>query len=159
LKIGTKLKLTWKPAATHREIKSYEIYYSSTQNGAYSKVATVPEVNTFLEAPSRISSSDNTIYVSSTDGFPSNGVIEIAGLSTEVASELVNCTGKTATSFTGCTRGVLGTIAAEHYNEAVVWKYTGSLGHLMNYVSGYYKIKSVEWSGISSNLSNSIQMS
>jgi hypothetical protein len=48
----------------------------------------------------------------------------------------------------------LGTIAAEHYNDAFVWKYTGSHGYQDTPIAdAWYKVLSVEWSGLTSDLS------
>jgi len=149
-----KIKLTWKPASQHREIKEYEIYMADSIDGEYKKIDTVPAVYTYLETPSKIGASETTIYVDSTEGFPDSGIIEIYGLSSERPHELVSYTGKTATSFTGCTRGVLGSTAAEHYNDAFVWKYTGTEGiDISGSVNKYYKVKSLEWSGLKSDFS------
>jgi len=142
----------------HKETKEYWVYLSLTENGEYTKVATVPEIITYLEAPSKISASETTIYVDSTSGFPNTGIIEISGLSSEKPAELVSYTGKTANSFTGCTRGALGTTPAEHWNDAFVWKYTGHHGYMGSFVdSAWYKVKSVEWSGLSSDLSEAVK--
>lgn len=54
-----------------------------------------------------------TITVDSTDDFPSAGVMNIG-------SEKISYTGVTATTFTGCTRGALGTTAASHSDNASV---------------------------------------
>lgn len=54
-----------------------------------------------------------TITVASTTSFPSAGKIKID-------SEVISYTGLTATTFTGCTRGVDGTAAASHSNGATV---------------------------------------
>ena len=56
---------------------------------------------------SNISNSETTIPVASTASFQSAGVIYIG-------SELISYTGKTATSFTGCTRGQYSTSNAAH---------------------------------------------
>ena len=53
----------------------------------------LPDVSTTLT--SDVSISDTTINVSSTDGFPSSGYINIG-------TDKISYTGKTATSFTGC---------------------------------------------------------
>lgn len=57
----------------------------------------VAEIYTTLDGDH--TSSITTITVSSTDGFPSSGTIGIA-------TEKITYTGKTSTTFTGCTRGV-----------------------------------------------------
>lgn len=54
-----------------------------------------------------ISNSDTTIPVASTTGFSTVGAIIIG-------AELITYTGKTATSFTGCTRGAANSPAASH---------------------------------------------
>lgn len=54
-----------------------------------------------------------TVNVSSTTGFPTVGFISID-------AEIIKYTGKTATSFTGCTRGADGTTAASHLLNAQV---------------------------------------
>lgn len=53
-----------------------------------------------------------TINVIDTTSFPSTGYIVID-------SEIISYTGKTGTSFTGCTRGADGTSAASHATAAV----------------------------------------
>lgn len=56
-----------------------------------------------------------TINATDTTGFPFRGVIR-------VGTEEIAYTGKTATTFTGCTRGYLGTTAGTYSaNEPVVW--------------------------------------
>lgn len=155
---GSQVILSWKPATFHREIKEYEIHRSDSQNGTFTKVAAVPELYTYLDAPSKISASDTTISVDSTAGFPDAGVLEILGLSTEKPTELVSYTGKTATSFTGISRGYGGTAPAEHYNDAFVWLYRKYSGYSVpGQTGGWYKIKSIEWSALSSDLSPAVQ--
>jgi hypothetical protein len=63
-----------------------------------------------------ISNTTTTVTVVSTTGFPTpppNGRIDIG-------TELISYTGKTATTFTGCTRGIDGSTAASHLNAATV---------------------------------------
>lgn len=57
--------------------------------------------------------SETTITVDSTDDFPEQGRIR-------VDDEEITYTGKTRTTFTGCTRGARGTRAATHADNAVV---------------------------------------
>lgn len=64
-----------------------------------------------------LSSSGTEVTVLSTEGFPSVGTITID-------SEIVEYTGKTATSFTGLTRGRYGTTAASHIVTANVYNIT-----------------------------------
>lgn len=68
-----------------------------------------------------VEATDTTIYVSSTTGFSTvyHGTSYTDAASSTVGyvkikDEVVRYTGKTATSFTGCTRGVLGTQAARY---------------------------------------------
>ena len=151
------MSLSWKPAKQHREIKEYEIYTATSQTGEYTLAAIIPETITYLDAPSKISASDTTINVDSTAGFPSSGYIEILGLSTAKPTEIIQYTAKTATSFTGCTRGAKGTTPAEHWNDAFVWKYTGENAYTGTYTSGtWYKIRSVEWSSLRSEFSSPV---
>ena len=60
-----------------------------------------------------ISASDTTITVSSTAGYALTGSIQID-------NETIDYTGKTDASFTGCTRGARGTVAAAHDDESTV---------------------------------------
>jgi len=156
---GTTLDLTWKPPSQHREIKEYQIYRSSSQNGTYQQVATVPIVNTYLNAgaSSKLTSTATTVTVDSTAGFPASGAVEILGLSPEYPTEVVSYTGISGNSFTGCTRGAMGTSPAEHYHQAFVWKYNGVHGFQEASVAGsWYKIKSGEWSGLTSDFSQPV---
>lgn len=60
-----------------------------------------------------VNTGDGSIAVASTTGFPTRGLISID-------TEVIAYTGKTATTFTGCTRGYDGTVAASHTNGATV---------------------------------------
>ena len=60
-----------------------------------------------------INNSTATITVDSTTGFPATGTISID-------SELITYAGLTGTTFTGCGRGVKGTTAASHLDNALV---------------------------------------
>ena len=60
-----------------------------------------------------LNDSDTTITVDDTTGFPATGRIDID-------SELITYAGITATDFTSCTRGVNGSTAASHLDNAVV---------------------------------------
>ncbi len=61
-----------------------------------------------------IGASDTTIPVVSTSGFPAAGILRID-------SEQMSYTGTTATSFTGVTRGINGTMAATHSSGSSAW--------------------------------------
>ena len=64
-----------------------------------------------------INSSVTTITVNSTNGFGATGTLLID-------SELITYSGKNSTQFTGCVRGVEGSLAASHLNDAVVYDAT-----------------------------------
>ena len=66
-----------------------------------------------------LNDSDTTITVTSTTGFDSTGTIIID-------SELITYIGTTSTTFTGCTRGALGTSAASHSSGATVTQVTSA---------------------------------
>jgi len=156
-RVGSQVAVTWKPAFQHREIKEYEVFRAALEGGAYEKIGTVSEHYTYLEAPSKVTADAGVLWVDTTVGFPEQGVIQVMGLSTERPQELVAYTGKTSDSFTGCTRGVLGTEAAEHWNDAFVWRYTGTHAYLDAIdLGGWYKVRSVEWSGLVSELSEPV---
>lgn len=72
---------------------------------------------TAINDGSNINNSVTTITVDSTVGFPPNGQILIE-------SEIISYTGITATTFTGCTRGVGSSSAATHNNDIAVTTYT-----------------------------------
>jgi hypothetical protein len=63
-----------------------------------------------------INASVTTITVASTANYPSAGAISIGG-----STEVIQYTGKTGTTFTGCTRGAYGTTAASHSSGATVY--------------------------------------
>lgn len=68
-----------------------------------------------------ITNSDTTITVDSTVGFPASGLIVIG-------NELISYSGKTSTTFTGCTRGEFGTTAAAHLDNTIVQNAAGFTG-------------------------------
>lgn len=63
-----------------------------------------------------LNSTDTTINVGSTSGFSDSGTIL-------VGTEQITYTGKTTTTFTGCTRGANSTVAASHADGASVTQY------------------------------------
>ena len=71
----------------------------------------IPSVATTLNGA--INSAVTTITVTSATTFPTSGRIDID-------TELITYTGTTATTFTGCTRGVNGSTAASHLTAATV---------------------------------------
>jgi len=78
---------------------------------AYMRSGNLParyETTTFAKTTTlaaNVQTGDNVITVASTSGFASNGTIWVRGAT---ASEFINYTGLTATTFTGCTRGQAG---------------------------------------------------
>ena len=60
-----------------------------------------------------LNTSDTTISVATTAGFPFSGFLSIDG-------ETISYTGKTDASFTGCTRGTAGTTPTTHSDKAIV---------------------------------------
>ena len=75
-----------------------------------------------------ITSSDTTITVVSTTGFAASGAIGIDG-------EYITYSGKTGTTFTGCTRGV-GSTAVAHNSGDVVNQYSNATGWGQSATSG-----------------------
>ncbi len=113
-------------------------------------LATLPEPAT-TKLSASIGGGDTTIGVDDTALFPSSGTIKIE-------SEEISYTGKTATSFTGCTRGVNGTNQVSHSAGTLVIEtrmtvtvkdtsqfemlaHGSSYSHLPNATVGYIKIE------------------
>lgn len=69
-----------------------------------------------------LSSGNTTVTVASTASFTSSGIIGID-------DELIAYTGKTATTFTGCTRAFESTTAASHADGAAVKQYITAASH------------------------------
>lgn len=86
--------------------------YPGTQNTDDNLYLAVNNLSTVLTAD--IGSSDTTIPASDTTDFPSVGILTID-------LEAIHYTGKTATSFTGATRGFDGTTAAVHSNGVTIF--------------------------------------
>lgn len=78
--------------------------------------ATLAVFETYSLLDGAITDSDSTITVDSASSFDASGTIQIDG-------ELITYTGKTATDFTGCSRGAAGTDAAAHVDDSVVSQY------------------------------------
>jgi len=87
--------------------------YPSTQNTDDNLYIAVNNLSTVL-TDDPLSDSATTVNVSDASSFPSVGIITID-------LEAIHYTGKTATSFTGCTRGFDGTTAASHLVNATVF--------------------------------------
>lgn len=89
-----------------------DVYSSLTGWGAGSWGGYAVSATTYLNGS--INASTTTITVDSASNFPSTGVLLID-------EELITYSGKTSTTFTGCTRGTSGTIAASHSDNATVF--------------------------------------
>ena len=74
--------------------------------------------HTLINNTSNITDAATTITVDDTTGFDDNGFIRIE-------NELIQYTGKTATTFTGLTRGVGGTTAAAHNDNVSIFQDLG----------------------------------
>jgi hypothetical protein len=75
------------------------------------------KVDTPAYLTAALTTGTTTVTVNSTTGFPASGRITID-------AELINYTGTSATTFTGCTRGQGGTIAAAHASGNAVYPAT-----------------------------------
>lgn len=78
--------------------------------------------NAITTLSSQIDASVTTIPVVATASFPSNGIFSIE-------NELISYTGKTSTTFTGCTRGFDGTTAVTHASSSLVEQEISSIYH------------------------------
>jgi len=87
--------------------------YPSSQNTDDNLYVAVNNLSTVL-TDNPLAVGATTVNVASTTNFPSVGILTID-------LEAIHYTGKTATSFTGCTRGFDGTTDAEHAQNATVF--------------------------------------
>jgi len=90
--------------------QTYGYGYGTFNWGGFSSTVT----QTAIDQGGGIDNVVTTIPVDSTTGFATTGTILIG-------SELITYSGKTATTFTGATRGAEGTTAAAHADNAVVY--------------------------------------
>jgi prepilin-type N-terminal cleavage/methylation domain-containing protein len=91
--------------------RSYSIDSVVQQDSPVADYIDATAHNTILSQ--NINSTDTTIIVASTDGFPSTGVLHIE-------DELIEYGNKTATTFTDCNRGAYSTTATAHSSGAEV---------------------------------------
>ncbi|MDP6719391.1 MAG: hypothetical protein QGF59_12110, partial [Pirellulaceae bacterium] len=124
--------LTWRPASRHTETKEYVVMRSVPsprpnlqgvkldRTGVFEEVSVVPVVDTVLTG-NHLDAKTTTLTVESTDGFPDNGTLLIAGNYSMAAPEVVTYQGKTATGFLKCTRGAEESEATLHWSGARVW--------------------------------------
>ncbi|MBI2341866.1 MAG: PD40 domain-containing protein [Deltaproteobacteria bacterium] len=164
--------IKWKPAMYHKEIKEYEILGSNEENGEYSVIAEVLENHAYLkeEMKGYIDQSESVIAI---DTLPKDFNIpklpvslQIEGLSPSTRAEIVECATAAANNaaggftFSGCERGKSNTLKGRHWNDSFVWIDSGSHGFSLakEQLGGFkfFRMRSVEWSGLKSPLSNYI---
>lgn len=101
-----------------REIIQYSAKASSTTFTVNAASNFKRNVSNITALNGALTSSATTITVDDTSAFASSGKIWIRSDST---TEFVSYTGKTATTFTGCTRGIDGSSSAPHPDNAQVY--------------------------------------
>ena len=124
--------LMWRPAARHVETKEFVIMRSVPsprpnlqgvkldRTGVFEEIGVVPVVDTILTGQ-HVDPDITTLTVESTDGFPMNGQLLVAGNHSMAATEVVSYEGKTETTFLNCTRGAEESEASMHWSGACVW--------------------------------------
>lgn len=100
-------------------VAAYQINTSSNVAAVASGWGAGPWGGYYIDAQANtlngaISSSDTTITVDSTTGFPTAPSILL------IEQELITYAGKSGTQFTGCVRGVQGTVAVAHADNTIV---------------------------------------
>jgi hypothetical protein len=109
---------------TYQLTTGKDVYSQNVGWGAGTWGGIITGAVTTVVAGGTLSSSNTTVTVTSTTGFTTTGNILID-------SETISYTGKTGTTFTGCTRGVSGTgsgAATTHANGASVVQSTSFIG-------------------------------
>ena len=146
--------LGWKPAAYHYETKEYHILRAASADGPFVRVGTVPQRTTSLAA--NCATSDKSIITKSTNDFPATGLLELAPVYSTDPSEVVAYQKKTPDGFEGLTRSTESTEAAIHFRDTFVWLYPAE-DYFTDIVPAtgtyFYKVQSVEWSGLKGELS------
>lgn len=107
---GQKLKAIANPLTNELDVSGFSASVVDDQERATAAFRTWATARTWLTA--ELSASATTMSVRSTDGFASSGTLWID-------SEAITYTGKTSTTFTGLTRGSLGSLAQKHYVDAI----------------------------------------
>jgi hypothetical protein len=107
---GTKLKCIANPVTNELDVSGFAAAITDAAGWATASFATFPTSRTWLTA--NITPSSTTMPVRSTTGWETSGYLWID-------SECMTYSGVTSTSFTGLTRGALGTLAQSHYIAAV----------------------------------------
>lgn len=95
----------------------FEDTYTFVTNATDESLHLVQEYDIVTSLTSGMSASDVEVQVASTAAFPSAGTLTID-------AEIIEYTGKTATSFTGLSRGKYGTTAASHLSGANTYMIT-----------------------------------
>jgi len=102
-------------------IGSEIITYNGTTPTSFTTLDPRPTPGNFYPVGQPVAANNVTITVDDTTNFSPAGTILIG-------TELISYTAKTPTTFTGCTRGAQGTIAAPHVNNALVEEATNYYG-------------------------------
>jgi hypothetical protein len=93
------------------------------------------DAGSVTELTGDLSDSATTINAGDTSGFDSSGTLQIE-------NEKITYTGKTATTFTGCTRGYDSTTAANHGHGAMIGQvqaaYVYAMGHAVKSIDAVY---------------------
>ena len=133
-----------------KQLKNNPLYIGDADISLGSGTFTTTVVNSLTTVnPNPIAIGNLTINVTSTTGFSIPGTIKID-------REYIYCTGKTAASFTNCTRGYRGTTAATHSVGSNVYQYsnitsTGTVGSAQRVVSANVDSSGITYFGSASN--------
>ena len=121
--------LTWLPAKHHTETKEYVVLRSVPsprpnlrgikldRTGVFEEVGVVPVMSTRITGE-HLNAESKLLTVESTQGFPVNGTLMIAGNHSMAAPEIITYNGKTETSFLNCQRGAQSSQPAKHWSGA-----------------------------------------
>ena len=90
----------------------------NTQLNDRFRLEKAPLINPFTQLNGATTTTADSLTVDSTTDFPSSGTIFIYNTTND--SEQINYTGKTSTTFTGCTRSANSTTATAHANNSYV---------------------------------------
>ena len=109
-------------AANGNVVYCHKIINNNVNNEAYMRSGNLParyETNTIqpiTNITQTVSDTDTTINVASAAAFPPSGCFRIIGNGDAGLIEYASYTGKTATTFTGLTRGIIGGAGASTFN-------------------------------------------
>jgi hypothetical protein len=102
-------------------IGSEIITYNGTTPTSFTTLDPRPAPGSFYPIGQPVAANNVTLTVDDTTNFSPAGTMLIG-------TELISYTGKTLTTFTGCTRGAQGTVAAAHTNNSVIQEATPYYG-------------------------------